>query len=124
MRVKIGIKEFATITLHLNTLRKEVKKGFKKTYGASEGKKKIKVYQDLSNIFNEHTVDVDESQEDIEIYLPEEEKEMLSGFLDWYIATLQKQAEIEGLNDDNDVIKHLITVNISVKEINDEVSTF
>lgn len=123
MFLKLGIEEYSTITLHLNIMRKPVKKGLKNNYGLIEGIKKVKAFQKLSDIFNQNAIGIAENQEAIEIELAEEQTEMLSSFLDFYINSLLEQAAEEALEDENDIIKQLINVNRAVKEIGYELST-
>ena len=86
--------ELAVLVLHLNAMRNNIKKGFKRNYGLLEGKKKIKLYDEMKESFsltfeqeNENGTELDQEQLD-----------MLQSFLEWYIEELSLEAEDEGMN--------------------------
>jgi len=44
--------ELSTLLLHMNVMRNNVKKGFKSNYGSAEGKRMIKVFDEIKERFS------------------------------------------------------------------------
>jgi hypothetical protein len=86
--ITISRVEVAVLVLHMNIMRKNVKKGFKKNYGKEEGKELISYYD--SNL--DKLGDLLESLEDGEessFDLDEKEMTVLSSFISWYALELE-----------------------------------
>lgn len=113
LELKLERHQLAILILHMNIMRKSIKKGFKATYGYLEGRKKIKLFDKVKEKLSE---DIDNEEVDIFIFeLLADEVDMLSSFLRWYVLELELSAEIEGLNTENNEI---LTV---LREVRDKV---
>lgn len=98
--------QLAILVLHMNIMRKSVKKGFKANYGLLEGRKKLKLFEKVKEKLAE---EIDNEEVDIFIFdLLAEEVDMLSSFLNWYVQELELQAEVDGLKTDNNEILNVL----------------
>jgi hypothetical protein len=109
MELKINLErsELAILVLHMNLMRKAIKKGFKSNYGLLEGRKKIKLYDSIKERFEselkEHTEEELELQNDvIDFVLVDEEINMTSSFLTWYLEEIKKSAKVQGVMPNKD----------------------
>lgn len=118
----ITITEIGTLNYHMHLMRKSVKKGFKRTYGAIEGKRVLEVYDSACNVlvgYLAHLQIEDKDQEyldthTIKVELDEEQKTLLHSFLDWYTKTLLEQAVNEGVRLPE--IRVLLDISMKLKE--------
>jgi hypothetical protein len=107
MELKINLErsELAILVLHMNLMRKAIKKGFKSNYGLLEGRKKIKLYDSIKERFEselkEHTEEELELQNDVFV-LVDEEINMTSSFLTWYLEEIKKSAKVQGVMTNKD----------------------
>jgi hypothetical protein len=91
LKIELERSELAILVLHLNIMRKPIKKGFKSNYGHFEGRKMIKFYDELKERFeNEISEDQNLQSEIISFDLVTEEINMLSSFLNWYVQEYKK----------------------------------
>lgn len=113
LELKLERHQLAILVLHMNIMRKSIKKGFRATYGLMEGRKKLKLFDQVKEKLVE---DIDNEGVDIFIFeLLAEEVDMLSSFLNWYVQELELSAEVEGLNTESNEV---LTV---LKEVRDKV---
>jgi hypothetical protein len=91
--------ELAILVLHMNIMRKPIKKGFKSNYGQLEGRKKVKEYDELKERFQE---ELNEETDPIYFNLEEQEISMLHSFLNWYVLEIQLSAEEQRASIEND----------------------
>ncbi|MDP4086030.1 MAG: hypothetical protein Q8934_15610 [Bacillota bacterium] len=99
MKLILERLELSILLLHMNIMRKPIKKGLKTKYGHYEARKIIKIYDDLKERFeNQLSVET----EPIDFYLNEQELDMLHSFITWYIAEIQASAKDQGANLKND----------------------
>lgn len=77
--MKLTSEELAILVLHLNLMRKAIKKGFKKTYGMFGYKAQMKIYDGILEYLSE--LDIEQDQK---LMLSDEHHEMLVSFLEWY----------------------------------------
>ncbi len=87
--MKLTSSELAMLVLHLNLMRKAVKKGFKKTYGMFGFKGKMKLYDGVLEYISE--LDIEQDQE---LQLSDEHHEMLVSFLEFYVPELEKGMDV------------------------------
>jgi hypothetical protein len=109
MELKINLErsELAILVLHMNVMRKAIKKGFKSIYGLLEGRKKVKLYDTIKERFEselkEHIEEELELQNDaIQFVLIDDEINMISSFLTWYLEELKKSAKVQGVMTNKD----------------------
>lgn len=88
--MKLTSEELVLLVLHLNLMRKAVKKGFKKTYGLFGHKEKLKVYDEILEYISE--LDLEQDQE---LQLSDEHHDMLVSFLVWYLKELEKGMDVK-----------------------------
>ncbi|MEH7126029.1 hypothetical protein V7127_22720 [Bacillus sp. JJ1773] len=93
-------EELATLVLHMNIMRHNIKKGFKSNYGRSEGKEKLKVYDDIKGRFGSDLEVEEKSFYDFNI--EKEEMNMLHSFLKWYVEEIKLSAEDQGADIEKD----------------------
>jgi hypothetical protein len=109
MELKINLErsELTILVLHMNVMRKAIKKGFKSNYGLLEGRKKVKLYDIIKERFEselkEHTEEeVDQQNDAIQFVLIDDEINMISSFLTWYLEELKKSAKVQGVMTNKD----------------------
>jgi hypothetical protein len=112
--------DIAVMVLHMNFMRPTIKKGFKANYGRSEGKEKLKVYDEVKEkIVNEF--EANEHAEEHEIELTEQQIDMLHSFINWYVSELKK----DGDHKDNDILQSLERIkekiNILIEDVELEI---
>jgi hypothetical protein len=99
MRLTLERSELAILVLHMNIMRKPIKKGFKSNYGHFEGRKMIKEYDSLKEQLE------DELNEEIELVnfeFNEQKTNMLHSFLKWYVLEIKLSAEVQRANVERD----------------------
>lgn len=93
-------EEAATLVLHMNIMRHNIKKGFKSNYGRSEGKDKLKVYDGIKErLWNDLE---GEEKGTYEFNIDEVEMNMLHSFLNWYVEEIKLSAEDQGADIEKD----------------------
>lgn len=118
--LKLDRLELATLVLHMNIMRKSVKKGFKANYGLLEGRKKIKLYDDIKEKISEG---YDEEMDIVIFPFSVDEIDMLSSFMNFYVQELKLAAEIETFNtEDNEVLRVLEIIKDRVCALNKRVT--
>jgi hypothetical protein len=90
-------KEFGVLLLHMNIMRKEVKKALKRNYGFLEGKKKVACYDSITKALSEQLERNGECSS-YNIEFTADQATMLHSFLSFYTAELKRQAEREKIN--------------------------
>lgn len=95
MNLILERSELAILVLHLNIMRKPVKKGFKSNYGPFEGRKKLKVYDEIKERFQDN---LSEEIDPVLIDLDEQELIMMKSFINWYVLEIKLSAEAKGTN--------------------------
>lgn len=114
-------EELATLVLHMNIMRHNIKKGFKSNYGRSEGKEKLKIYDDLKGSFGSDLEEEEKSFYDFNV--EPEEMNMLHSFLNWYVEEIKLSAEDQGADIEKDEqIKILDRLNIKISNVVEMVS--
>jgi hypothetical protein len=128
LNIELERSELAILVLHMNVMRKPIKKGFKSNYGHFEGRKMIKKYDEVKERFeNELKEESHLESEVLPFVLIDDEINMLSSFLTWYVEEIQKSAKQQGAktNEDEQVMI-LVEVNqklnSSIELIMEEVS--
>lgn len=110
--IMLDQSDLAILILHLNTMRNSIKKGLKRNYGAFEGKKKLKVFDDMKNLFSETFEQENENGTELDI----DQLDMIQSFIEWYIEELCLEAEDEGIDyKENESIQALERVKEQVK---------
>lgn len=110
--IMLDQSDLAILILHLNTMRNSIKKGLKRNYGAFEGKKKLKVFDDMKNLFSETFEQENENGTELNI----DQLDMIQSFIEWYIEELCLEAEDEGIDyKENESIQALERVKEQVK---------
>jgi hypothetical protein len=99
MKLTLERSELAILVLHMNIMRKPIKKGFKKNYGHFEGRKMIKEYDALKEQLEG---ELSEETDIIHFDLNEQITNMLHSFLKWYVLEIKLSAEVQGANDESD----------------------
>ena len=77
----------------MNVMRNNIKKGFKSNYGRIEGKKMIRVFDDIRDRFNSEFVG--EERELYEFNIKTDEIDMLHSFIAWYVQEIKLSAEVQ-----------------------------
>jgi hypothetical protein len=90
VKLTLERSELAILVLHMNIMRKPVKKGFKSNYGQFEGRKKIKEYDELKERFQD---ELNEEVDPVCFVLEEQEVTMLHSFINWYVLEIKLSAE-------------------------------
>ena len=100
MELTLERSELAILVLHMNIMRKSIKKGFKSNYGQFEGRKKIKEYDQLKERFTEEL----KEETDPVCFVLEDDPEMtmLHSFINWYVLEIQVSAEEQNVSTNND----------------------
>jgi DNA-binding protein Fis len=110
--IAVKRENLAVLLLHMATMRDSIKKGFKRNYGLLEGRKKIKIYDDVKNVIEQAFV-----QEQENVSFNKEQYEMISSFLEWYLQELKKQVEKEKMKMNNDTYLALNEVHSLLKTV-------
>lgn len=88
---------------HLKIMRDSVKKGLKKRYGRSEGKRLIEIYDEITEkVVNQ----LKNEQEKNVLEMDEAQKSFLGDFLTWYTNTLKN--DLKPPRNENESLKTLI----------------
>ncbi|MGG5253520.1 hypothetical protein ACQYAD_08495 [Neobacillus sp. SM06] len=99
MELSLERSEIAILVLHMNIMRKPIKKGFKSNYGLKEGRRLIKEYDSLKLQLEDKI----NQEEETQIFIwNENEINMLRSFLNWYVLEISSSAETQGANIEND----------------------
>ena len=106
----LNTKELSCLLIHLNVMRNNVKKGFKRLYGRSKGKEMINIYDDLKNTIEGNFERLGDEDNETKVNLSDNEKDMLQSFLIFYIHELQVKAEQENIDKNNEILETLKTV--------------
>jgi competence CoiA-like predicted nuclease len=110
--ITIEPSDLAILILHLHTMRNSIKKGLKRNYGAFEGKKKIKVFDEMKKLFSETFEQENENGTELNM----DQLDMIQSFIEWYIEELYLEAEDEGIDyKENESILALERVKEQVK---------
>lgn len=103
-------EELGLLVLHMSVMRKAIKKGFKATYGLLDGRKKLKLFDEIKDKLSS---DFDEDMDIFIFYLAADEIDMLASFLNWYVKELSKSTE-ELDAENKEILKILEQVNEKV----------
>jgi hypothetical protein len=91
--------ELAVLVLHMNIMRKPIKKGFKSNYGHFEGRNKLKEYDEIKELFMN---ELKENTEPVTFDLNNQKLNMLQSFLNWYVLEIKISAESQGADVEKD----------------------
>lgn len=89
MLLKANKLEIAVLILHLSIMRKNVKKGLKNNYGKKEGKEILQSFDEVKVNLEDSLYLLEEDHQEAEIIFSENELNMVSSFLDWYIPEIE-----------------------------------
>lgn len=78
--------ELSTLILHMNVMRNNIKKGLKSNYGRTEGKRLIKVFDEIKERFSREFAGLD--KEPYEFNFVQDEIGMLHSFVSWYVQEM------------------------------------
>lgn len=93
-------EELATLVLHMNIMRHNIKKGFKSNYGRTEGKEQLKVYDGIKERLGS---DLEGKEKGFyEFNIDWVEMNMLHSFLNWYVEEIKLSAEDQGTDIEKD----------------------
>jgi hypothetical protein len=111
--INLERSELAILVLHMN---KAIKKGFKSNYGLLEGRKKIKLYDSIKERFEselkDHTEELELKNDAIDFVFVDDEINMTSSFLTWYLEEIKKSAKSQGVMTNKDEqISILVDIN-------------
>lgn len=95
MNLILERSELAILVLHMNIMRNPIKKGFKSNYGPFEGRKKLRLYDEIKERFQDN---LSEEIDPVLIDLNEQELIMLKSFVNWYVFEIKLSAEEKGSN--------------------------
>lgn len=108
----------ATLLLHMNIMRKPIKKGFKSNYGLLEGRKQLKLYDEIKD-----RIQNDLECFELEIYtlpLTKDQLNMLQSFVNWYVLEIKVSAETQGKKIGKEIEKDEQI--IVLEEINEKIN--
>lgn len=94
MNLTLKGSELTVFVLHLNIMRKTLKKGFKANYGSLEGKRMIKLYDSIKERLETDL----ELIEEVNLFtydLAPEEINMLQQFTTWYVNEIKVSVDTE-----------------------------
>lgn len=91
--IVIKQSEMVILTLHLNLMNKNLKKGLKSNYGKIEAKKYISTFNDIKKYLNEL---INPEDEEYMLVFSPTQYNFLHYFLSWYTEELMLQAEVDG----------------------------
>jgi hypothetical protein len=119
MNLTIERSELAILVLHMNIMRKPIKKGFKANYGHFESRRHIKIYDDLKGRLEQ---ELNEEIDPISLDVDEQELNMLHSFVNWYIQEIEKSAATQKADITKDEqIEILVSIQNKVNMIIDEI---
>jgi len=119
MFIVINKLEMAILTLQINIMNKNIKKGLKRNYDKLEAKKHISIFNDIKHYLNE--LINEEDQEYMLVFSPEQYN-FLHYFLSWYTEELMLQAELDGNDKEfKEIIAALQEVHKKVYVVHDEL---
>lgn len=100
MIFKANKQQIAAMVLHMSIMRKNVKKGFKSRYGSKEGKELAKVFDQVKDQLQDALLSLEvtpeeDTQETILIF-EENEFNLISSFLSWYVTQVEVTYEAAG----------------------------
>lgn len=100
MNLTLDTSELAILTLHMNIMRHNIKRGFKSNYGGSEGRDKLKVFDSVKTAISDLLDEEDKIDEVVscKITIDDDEFDMLHSFVNWYVEELKLSAECENCN--------------------------
>lgn len=117
MNLTLERSELAILVLHMNIMRKSIKKGFKTNYGQFEGRRKLKEYDQIKDRFMNQ---LNEETDPICFVLEDSEINMLHSFINWYVLEIKLSAEVQKASIENDEqIEILESINCKVNMIVD-----
>lgn len=106
--ISLSRVEVAVLIFHMNIMRKNVKKVFKKNYGKEDGKELLSYYDSSLDKLGELLESVKEGEEG-SLDMDEKEMNVLSSFVSWYALELEltlDQADSKK-NEDEDQLQAL-----------------
>jgi hypothetical protein len=119
MEITLERSELAILVLHMNIMRKPIKKGFKANYGHFESRKQLKIYDGLKERFE---TELNEEIDPILFVLTEPELNMLHSFINWYVQEIQKSAGVQQADITKDEqIEILVSIQNKVNMLIDEI---
>jgi hypothetical protein len=119
MNLTIERSELAILVLHMNIMRKPIKKGFKANYGHFESRKQLKIYDGIKERFE---TELNEEIDPILFELTEPELNMLHSFINWYVQEIIKSAGVQQADITKDEqIEILVSIQNKVNMLIDEI---
>jgi hypothetical protein len=119
MNITLERSELAILVLHMNIMRKPIKKGFKANYGHFESRKRLKTYDVIKERFE---TELNEEIDPILFELTEPELNMLHSFINWYVQEIQKSAANQSADITKDEqIEILVSIQNKVNMLIDEI---
>jgi hypothetical protein len=119
MNLTIERSELAILVLHMNIMRKPIKKGFKANYGHFESRRHVKIYDGLKERLQQ---ELNEEIDPISLDVDEQELNMLHSFINWYIQEIEKSATTQKADIAKDEqIEILVSIQNKVNMIIDEI---
>ncbi|WP_117161277.1 hypothetical protein [Paraliobacillus sp. X-1268] len=100
MIVRLKNIDIGVLCLHMSIMRQNVRKGFKRTYGKEEGKKRLTLFDEVKGLleFELNQLDEGEANKLKQFYFDDNTLMMVSSFLDFYTmklaSTLQQAGKI------------------------------
>lgn len=117
MIVSLNRQEMASLTLHMNIMRKNVRKGFKSNYG-HESKAVLESYDEVKKSIADELEKLGDQDGTSILNYNIREVNMLSSFLDYYLEQLNKEFKDKKLSDED---QQQIDCMIDVKKQIDEL---
>jgi hypothetical protein len=119
MNLTIERSELAILVLHMNIMRKPIKKGFKANYGHFESRRHVKMYDGLKGRLEQ---ELNEEIDPISLDVDEQELNMLHSFINWYIQEIEKSATTQKADITKDEqIEILVSIQNKVNMLIDEI---
>jgi hypothetical protein len=119
MNITIERSELAILVLHMNIMRKPIKKGFKANYGHFESRRHVKIYDGLKERLER---ELNEEVDPISLDVDEQELNMLHSFINWYIQEIEKSATTQKADITKDEqIEILVSIQNKVNMLIDEI---
>jgi hypothetical protein len=77
-------------------MRKNIKKGLKNNYGKKEGKEALKSFDEVKTNLEDSLLAIEEDNQEAALHFNENQLNMVSSFLDWYIPEIKLTYEKAG----------------------------
>jgi hypothetical protein len=122
MILRLEKVEAAVLSVNMQALRKNVKRGFKSNYGKQEGQEKLEIYDEIKAALNNGIEEATEEEGEREYHFNKPEMDMLQEFVPWYLLELELTYEAAGKEikgEDKQVIETFEIIKEKLEKVNE-----